>query len=450
MNRSQFLAELLLSVADGSRRMLDRVLRDDTIGSQTTEQLCERLLSGRGEASGAAYAAAVLERWRNSGEAERLQFLEMLRVRFGVDHRRLDAAIDAYRAAPDEAKALAVHAAAEPIRQDLLRRLNLAPGGVETLVRMREDLIVKHLPQRPDFAPVDADFVHLFSSWFNPGFLVLKRIDWTTSANVLEKIIRYEAVHEIDSWDDLRRRLEPEDRRCFAFFHPQLPDDPLIFVEVALTREMPAAIGSLLKEDRIELAADEATTAVFYSISNCQEGLRGISFGNFLIKQVVEDLRRDLPRLTDFVTLSPVPGFVSWLEGLGEDEAPQGAAEARELIADRAKMADTATRDRLAALLPPLAAHYFLVARTTSGRVIDPVARFHLGNGARLERINAFGDLSPKALRTAAGLMVNYRYRLDEIEKNHERFATQGEVVAAPAVRGLLRDRKPARKIPAA
>ena len=450
MNRSQFLAELLLSVADGSRRMLDRVLRDDTVASQTTEQLCERLLSGRGEASGAAYAAAILDRWRNGGDAGRLQFLEMLSVRFGVDHGRLDAAINAYRANPNESLASALHVAAEPTRQDLLRRLNLAPGGVETLVRMREDLLVRHLPQRPEFAPVDADFVHLFSSWFNPGFLVLKRIDWTTSANVLEKIIRYEAVHEIDSWEDLRRRLEPEDRRCFAFFHPQLPDDPLIFVEVALTREMPGAIEALLGEDRVELPAYEAATAVFYSISNCQEGLRGISFGNFLIKQVVEDLRRDLPKLTDFVTLSPVPGFAAWLDGLGEDEAVQGADEAKALLAEDTARADAVARNRLAALLPPLAAHYFIVARTPGGRVVDPVARFHLGNGARLERINVFGDLSPKAMRSAAGLMVNYRYLLDEIEKNHERFATQGEVVAAPAVRGLLRDRRPVRKMPAA
>lgn len=450
MNRSQFLAELLLSVADGSRRMLDRVLRDDTIASLTTEQLCERLLSGRGEASGVAYAAAILDRWRGFGDDEHLRFLEMLTTRFGVDHGRLDAAIEAYRASPDDATALALHSAAEPIRQDLLRRLNLAPGGIETLVRMREDLLVRQLPDRAEFAPVDADFAHLFSSWFNRGFLVLKRIDWTTSANVLEKIIRYEAVHEIDSWDDLRRRLQPEDRRCFAFFHPQLPDDPLIFVEVALTREMPGSIGSLLGESRAHLPVDEATTAVFYSISNCQEGLRGISFGNFLIKQVVEDLRRDLPRLTEFVTLSPVPGFSAWLEGLGEDDAVQGAEEAKALLAADAMTADVAARDRLAALLPSLAAHYFLAARTPGGRVIDPVARFHLGNGARLERINAFGDLSPKAVRSAAGLMVNYQYRLDEIEKNHERFATQGEVVAAPAVRGLLRAPRPARKTPAA
>ena len=205
-----------------------------------------------------------------------------------------------------------MHSAAEPRRQELIRRLNLAPGGTAALVRMREELL-RALKEDRELEGVDSDFTHLFSSWFNPGFLVLRPIDWSTPANILEKIIRYEAVHEIGTWDDLRDRLEPPDRRCFAFFHPQLVDEPLIFVEVALTTAVPGAIGELLAEDRVPIPASEANTAVFYSISNCQDGLRGISFGNFLIKQVVEELKRDLPRLATFVTLSPAPGFARWL-----------------------------------------------------------------------------------------------------------------------------------------
>ena len=335
-----------------------------------------------------------------------------------------------------------LHKAAEPRRQEVIRRLNLAPHGTEALVRIREEL-ARHLKTHPDLEALDADFAHLFSSWFNRGFLVLRRIDWTTPANILEKIIRYEAVHTIRDWDDLRRRLQPSDRRCFAFFHPQLLDEPLIFVQVALAKEIPAAIGTLLAEDREPIAADQATTAVFYSISNCQEGLRGVSFGNFLIKQVVEDLKRELPGLNTFVTLSPVPGFAGWL-------ARERANETSSLVTvqDRAALAlldqpdwneDAGKREAVRAALIPIAAAYMLKAKTPSGKPVDPVARFHLGNGARLERLNFLGDLSPRGMKQAHGLMVNYLYKLDDIETNHERFADKGEVVAATAVRKLLR-----------
>ncbi|CCV10248.1 malonyl-CoA decarboxylase [Mesorhizobium sp. STM 4661] len=433
MNRSLFFADLLNTIADRGRMMLNLVRGDEPVSADSLARLCTRLLSSQGEASGVAYAREILERWRALNADGRLAFLHVLRDRFGTDHGRLADAVDAYRDAPDDHTALALHDAAEPARQELLRRLNLAPGGIETLVRMREDLLAR-LTTSPDLAIVDADFTHLLSSWFNRGFLVLRRIDWSTPANILEKIIRYEAVHAIHTWDDLRRRIEPADRLCYAFFHPQLGDEPLIFVEVALTRAMPLTIAELLADERPPVQPRQATTAVFYSISNCQEGLRGISFGNFLIKQVVEDLRRDLPGLTDFVTLSPVPGFARWLA----EQAGPSAAEAQNLVANQGWHADAAQRDRAGEVLLALAAQYFLEARTTSGKVIDPVARFHLGNGARLERINLLGDLSPRALRQAHGLMVNYRYKLDDIEKNHELFAAKNDVAAAPTVRRLL------------
>jgi malonyl-CoA decarboxylase len=269
---------------------------------------------------------------------------------------------------------------------------------------------------------------------------VLRRIDWSTPANILEQIIRYEAVHEIRDWDDLRRRIDPVDRRCYAFFHPALVDEPLIFVEVALTESIPGAIAPLLAEDRQLIPIERARTAVFYSISNTQRGLGGISFGSFLIKQVAEELRRELPKLDNFVTLSPVPGFVQWLKQASDVPLSE---EDRELLVhldepDWFKNAEVAAQ--LRSVLEPLAAYYFLKARTPKGRLIDSVARFHLGNGARLERIDWLGDLSPKGLRESAGIMVNYLYRLEDIEKNHEAYANEGEIAASSSVKKLLKN----------
>ncbi|QEL23096.1 MCD, Malonyl-CoA decarboxylase MCD [Bosea sp. F3-2] len=436
-----FLGELLTSVADRGRALIgfERFLGNR---ARPIDRLCEDLLSGRGEASGMALAQAVLEAWQRLDKPGRLAFFNLLQERFGPDHGRLDKAIEAYRSKPDAAAVSALHLAAEPRRQELLRRLNLAPEGTPVLVRMREALF-EAMETQPDLKAIDDDFRHLFGSWFNRGFLVLRRIDWRTPANVLEKIIRYEAVHEIQGWDDLRRRLEPADRRCFAFFHPQLVDEPLIFVEVALTSEIPHSIREVLQPEREMLPAQEATTAVFYSISNCQEGLRGISFGNFLIKQVAEDLRRELPGLDTFVTLSPVPGFTRWLAGVAAE--PGDVALTNEERSELARPAgetislDDATKARRDKLLGQMTAEYLLRARTASGRVIDPVARFHLGNGARLERINVGGNLSARGLRESHGVMVNYRYDLNDIETNHEAFATRNTVVASSSVRKLLR-----------
>jgi malonyl-CoA decarboxylase len=440
---TSFLGDLMVSIADRGRSLLGmQAGQGDAAGRVDVAALFEALLSGRGEASGVALATEILCIWQKLDTDGRRAFLTTLAERFGPDQAKLDRAIESYRAEPSAKTIMNLHKAAEPRRQEVIRRINLAPHGTEALVRIREEL-ARHLKSHPDLEALDADFAHLFSSWFNRGFLVLRRIDWTTPANILEKIIRYEAVHTIRDWNDLRRRLEPSDRRCFAFFHPQLLDEPLIFVQVALAKEIPAAIGTLLAEDREPIAADQATTAVFYSISNCQEGLRGVSFGNFLIKQVVEDLKRELPGLNTFVTLSPVPGFAGWL-------ASERANKESSIVTaqDRAALSlldqidwneDAGKREAVKAALIPIAAAYMLKARSPSGKPVDPVARFHLGNGARLERLNFLGDLSPRGMKQAHGLMVNYLYKLDDIETNHERFAAKGEVVAAPAVRKLLR-----------
>ena len=439
MSSNAFFSDLLASISERGRSLLGRA---GSPGSKQDPsdliQLCEALLSGRGEASGTAMAREVLDRYHHLDEPGRLSFFGELARKYGPDRERLAQAIETWRAQPNDDDASDLHFASEPRRQELIRRLNRAPGGTSELVAMRADLL-DHLNGDKDLAALDRDVVHLLASWFNRGFLVLRRIDWSTPANILEKIIRYEAVHEIRDWDDLRRRIDPIDRRCYAFFHPALVDEPLIFVEVALTESIPGAIAPLLAEDRQPVPIERARTAVFYSISNTQRGLGGISFGSFLIKQVVEELRRELPKLENFVTLSPVPGFMHWVKQAADVPVSD---EERTLLEQLEKPdwfenAELATQ--LRSVLEPLAAHYFLKARTPKGRLIDSVARFHLGNGARLERIDWLGDLSPKGLRESAGFMVNYLYRLDDIEKNHEAYANQGTIAASSAVKKLLK-----------
>ena len=440
MNSNAFFSDLLTSISERGRNLLRRAGSSD--GKQDASdliELCEALLSGRGEASGTAMAREVLDRYRHLDEAGRLAFFATLARNYGPDRERLAQAIESWRAQPNEDDASDLHFASEPRRQELIRRLNLAPGGTSALVAMRADLL-RAMNGHKDLAALDHDVVHLLSSWFNRGFLVLRRIDWSTPANILEQIIRYEAVHEIRDWDDLRRRIDPIDRRCYAFFHPALVDEPLIFVEVALTETIPGAIAPLLAEDRQPVPVDRARTAVFYSISNTQRGLGGISFGSFLIKQVVEELRRELPKLENFVTLSPVPGFVPWLKQASDVPVTD---EDRALLENLDKpdwFEDAELAGQLRAVLEPLAAYYFLKARTAKGRLIDSVARFHLGNGARLERIDWLGDLSPKGLRESAGIMVNYLYRLEDIERNHEAYANRDEIAASSAVKKLLKN----------
>ncbi|TCU14015.1 malonyl-CoA decarboxylase [Rhizobium sullae] len=442
MPETSFFTDMLQSITDRGRKLLFSSSRVSEVAAEADlETLCEMLLSSRGEASGMAIAAEILDRW-SALDAERVQHLfHVLSDKFGPDTAKLDRAIENYRTDKSSTSIIALHQAAEPRRQELLRRLNHAPSGTAKLVRIRQQLLASK-EQTTGFQALDADFTHLFGSWFNRGFLTLRPIDWSTPAHILEKIIKYEAVHEIAGWDELRRRLAPADRRCFAFFHPRLADEPLVFVEVALTRSVPNSIADVLNEGRAQIAADEATTAVFYSISNCQDGLRGISFGNFLIKQVVDDLHRDLPGLKNFVTLSPVPGFARWLANARASASDPLLSDADRkaltLLDDPAWADDESRAAEVERVLLRLAAHYFLIERTADGRPVDPVARFHLGNGARLERLNFLGDRSAKAMQQAHGLMVNYLYKLEDIVTNHEALAQRGEVVASPPVKNLM------------
>jgi malonyl-CoA decarboxylase len=375
-------------------------------------RLCRKLLQTEAEPSGMVLAAQILTAYRNASSEERLTFFRTLASEFDPDIAELRTALEAHEAENTTETLAALAAAAEPPRQDLFRRLNTAPGGTSMLVEMRRNLL-ELIREHPDLRRVDADLRHLLVSWFNRGFLMLQSIGWSTSAEVLEKIIAYEAVHQITSWDDLRRRLQPDDRRCFGFFHPALPREPLIFVEVALTRGIPGDIGALLAEDREAINATEADTAVFYSISNCQAGLAGISFGNSLIKQVVEDLSRDLPGLKTFVTLSPIPGLIRWLEKTGRPIPDQPQA------------------------FRQLAALYLLDAKRDDGSPVDPVARFHLGNGAQVHAVHGEADLSENGLAQSGGAMVNYLYNLPRISRNHEAFIAKGTIAASSDVRSL-------------
>ena len=441
-DNASFLIDMFDSISERGRALLDLPRgRRGGSGDRSARaaDLCEELLSGRGEASGVAIAREILDLYAELATGPRIAFFEALATRFGPDRQRITKAAEKYTADPGDAAALSLHRASEPRRHELLRRLNLAPGGTAALVRMREQLL-DAMAHRDDLAVVDADFVSLFSSWFNRGFLVLRRIDWSTPANILEKIIQYEAVHEICDWKDLRTRIDPPDRHCYAFFHPALVDEPLIFVEVALTREIAGAIPPILAIGGERLNPDKATTAIFYSISNCQRGLAGVSFGSFLIKQVVAEISLEFPRLSTFVTLSPAPGFAGWLKRERKREGSMltdGDRVTLELVDRPDWHADPALADKLKEPLLRAAASYYFAARTRTGAPVDPVARFHLGNGARLERINWLADPSPKGLKQSHGIMVNYLYDLDDIEKNHEAYAGSRTIITSSAVKRM-------------
>ena len=418
MQRNWFLGDLLTQLLARPGQMRGK---DD---KRSITALCEALLSAEGEVSGFALASTVLDRYRALDDEEKLAFFFYLNESLEIDARNVALLANQYAAERSVEGFQRFSKAAEPRRQELLRRLNQPTGATEELVAMRVDLL-RFLKQHPDLKRTDIDFVHLLGSWFNRGFLVLKQISWDTPARLLDKIIAYEAVHQINDLDDLRRRLLPPDRRCFAFFHPSMPDEPLIFVEVALTAEVPGSITGLLSEDRTPLEADQAKIAAFYSISNCQKGLTGISFGNLLIKQVVAELAFEVPSITDFVTLSPIPGFSRWVSMQTED--PKHAFVAHAILAQHASDAD----------LRAMAARYLLLAKRDDGLPLDPVARFHLGNGAEVHALHAGADTSANGLRQSNGVMVNYRYDLKQTERNHKAFATRAEVTASRGVRAL-------------
>jgi malonyl-CoA decarboxylase len=450
-------------IALSARGVLSGAPRPD-LPEDDVARLRQQMLScldGRGgEVTARARAAELGRTYLALNEAGRGRFLRLLASEFDTDHEAVDRCCAALAAAADPAERIAAERALRtallPPRVTLMRQFNALPEGVKFLVDRRAELIAI-ANGGPVLRGLADDLRELLANWFDIGFLQLQRITWDAPASLLEKLMAYEAVHEIRGWTDLKNRLEA-DRRCFAFFHPRMPDEPLIFVEVALVSGIAGNIDTLLDEAAPIGNPQAADTAIFYSISNCQSGLVGISFGDFLIKRVVDALASELPRLKTFATLSPLPGFRAWLaaeaergglllpgeanalEALSAGIDAKDADEALLQLLDRPNWADDAkTAAALREPLLRLAARYLLYARTPSGRALDPVAHFHLSNGARVEQLDWLGDRSPKGLQQSAGIMVNYRYRLGDIEANHEAYRDEGRVAASSAVRGLGR-----------
>lgn len=380
-------------------------------------KLCHTLLTPQGDVIGIPIAGKILAAYDQFDDVQKAGFFRFLLTEMDIDAAAVKRSLDQYQKTPDTEQMTQYLSISEPKRRELFRRLNQGDGATKRLVAMRKDLL-RLAKSEPDLKTVDLDFRRLFKSWFNNGFLVLRPISWGSPADILEKIIAYEAVHAIDSWDELRRRLEPVDRRCFAYFHPAMPDEPLIFVEVALTESVPSSIQSVLAETRDVIAPQMAKTAVFYSISNCQTGLAGISFGNALIKNVVAHLANEIPNLTTFVTLSPIPKLAAWAKANEKEE-------------------DTFTDDELL----KLAAQYLLEAKNNNNLPYDPVARFHLNNGAFVHAIHAGADTSQSGQKQSYGAMVNYMYDLNAISQNHAEIAINGQVVSSKSVKALAKSK---------
>jgi malonyl-CoA decarboxylase len=441
----------------GEKSALPAILTDGD-ADKLRRQMQDCLEARGGEVSARARAATLGQTYLALPAEGRARFLRLLAEEFDIDRAAVASACQriTHARTEDEKHRIerALRQALEPPRVRLLTQFNALPNGVKFLVDMRAELmqLARH---EEALATLDHDLRGLLASWFDEGFLEVRRITWDSPAALLEKLMYYEAVHEIRSWSDLKNRLEA-DRRCFAYFHPRMPDEPLIFVEVALVQGMADNVQSLLDETAPIGDPQTADTAIFYSISNCQRGLSGISFGAFLIKRVVDRLAAELPHLTRYATLSPMPGFRAWLEERSLDEgsdlltpierraleALPGAPQEHvltELLARPDWYEDVALQQALKAPLLRLAARYLVNEKTPRGRALDGVAHFHLSNGARLERINWLGDLSPKGLQQAAGLMLNYLYRLQDIEENHEAYTGEGRVAASPSVLRLLK-----------
>ena len=372
----------------------------------------DSVMSSSGEVSSIVFAEHLLHLIDDQTDEELLVFLNYLLTEYDIDTESLLQNVQAYQSERNQDNLTLISSSSEPKWIELFRRLNAAPAGTHKLIKLREKIKYLLTEGNSELESLDKGLLRLFKYWFNPSFLVLEKIDWSTPANVLEKIIEYEAVHEINSWDDLRARLAPSDRQCFAFFHPLIPEDPLIFVEVALTNKIPETIAEVIRIERDEIENDQINTAVFYSISNCQNGLSGISFGNFLIKKVAHKLRQEIDGLDNFLTLSPLPGLMRWLE----NNAP--------LSYERCKNKTIEDNDLIQKTIK-----YLTESNRNDGLPNDPVARFHLGNGAILKQININGDLSNKGLDQSNGVMVNYLYDLDTVERNHELFVQTKEVL---------------------
>ena len=428
MNKIKFFQELINTLFDKPIKSKSFNFFSDTKTSITTKEFIDNVASAKGEVSALGYAELLMQHCEQLNEKELIKFFKLIRDNFEITSEELFRATEKYKLEKNSENLIQLMKVSEPKRREIFRRCNGISRGTIRLVNLRKRLLAL-LNKNPQLKAVDYDLVYLFKNWFNRGFLILRPINWETPAHILEKIIAYEAVHEINSWDELRSRLAPKDRRCFAFFHPAMQDEPIIFVEVALMKDVPSKIEDVLKEKRDIFEPEETSVAVFYSISNCQKGLAGISFGNFLIKQVANDLNLEFKNLNKFITLSPVPGLRNWISNkypkfdinLEKFKKPEQFLKVHETMMGHI-------------------GNYFLNSDRSDKMPNDPVARFHLGNGASLEQINYLGDPSLNGIKLSAGLMVNYLYDLDKVEQNHEQFISEKKInISKSAKKDLLR-----------
>ena len=425
MPKSSFLNDILNNLLSRKNIFGNFYRGKDANDNFSVENLVDNILNAKDEASANIFSEQLFEKIEGFNEVELIGFFNFIAQNLDINGEKLLVEVRKFNQdnSPDNLKS--VIEGSEPKRIKLFSRLNSTDRGTNRLVKLREKLL-DYLKDQPNLKRVDNDFLKLFKNWFNTGFLVLRKINWSTPASILEKVIEYEAVHEINSWNDLRDRLEPEDRLCFSFFHPSMQDEPLIFVVVALMDKKPESIDDVLSQDRDRLSKGGETKAVFYSISNCQNGLKGISFGNFLIKQVANAIRTEYPNIKEFVTLSPVPGFMTWLQLNNNDFFNQ--LNDISLISKQDEFKDDILNNAI---------DYFFNSKRDDNMPNDSVARFHLGNGAILDKINFLGDTSNKAINSAAGLMVNYKYDLDKIEENHEEFFKNKNIVCSNEINSM-------------
>ena len=416
MSKFSFFSDLVNTLFDKKNRKKNFSSLFEKKQNKSLLEYIENVNDAKGEISALNYSEELLDYLSNCDQKTLISFFEYLEKDYDLDISLIEEVLKNYNKKKEYNFYKDIKKISESKRLEIFRRLNSTQHGTINLVRLREKLL-ELLDKHPNFQKIDFDLSSLFKDWFNRGFLILKPIDWETPANILEKIIEYEAVHQIKSWDELRSRLEPQDRKCFAYFHPAMEDEPLIFIEVALTEDMPEKINQILNPDRTMINSEEATTAVFYSISNCQKGLQGISFGNFLIKQVAKDLQNNFENLSKFMTLSPVPGFSKWLKSIDTN-----------FFNKMYNKLSTNKIQKSEAVLNENILKYFFISNRIDNLPNDPVARFHIGNGAVLERINFLSDTSEKGLEQSLGFMVNYLYNLEEVEINHEKYVVDKKI----------------------
>ena len=428
MIKIKFVQELLNSIFEKPIKSKSFNFFSEKKNSTSTKDFIDNVSSAKGEVSALGYAELLMQHCEQLSDKDLLDFFKLIRDNYEISTKDLSVAIESYKTEQSSNNLINLLKLSEPKRREIFRRCNGISRGTIRLVNIRKRLL-KLLKNNSELKAVDHDMVYLFKNWFNRGFLILRPINWETPAHILEKIIAYEAVHQINSWDELRARLAPKDRRCFAFFHPAMQDEPIIFVEVALMKDVPSKIQDVLQEKRDIFNPEETSVAVFYSISNCQKGLAGISFGNFLIKQVANDLNLEFKNLKKFITLSPVPGLRKWIK----NKFPKFDLKLKKCVKPEhfIKVHD---------IIMNLAAQYLMTSDRLDGMPNDPVARFHLGNGASLEQVNFLGDISPNGLSSSGGIMVNYLYNLDKLEENHELLVSEKKInISKQAKKDLLK-----------